>query len=60
MALAKHAEEIQEKIEERMAMRELAFTQERRPQHSAATTQSTYRETDAALRPTFAGERCFC
>ena len=62
MALAKHAEEIQEKIYERMAMREYTFKQEQKPQQSAVRTtteQSTQKERDDAFRSMFAGESCF-
>ena len=62
MALAKHAEEIQEKIYERMAMREYTFKQEQKPQQSTVrttTAQSTQKERDDAFRAMFAGESCF-
>ena len=62
MALAKHAEEIQEKIYERMAMREYIFKQEQKPQQSTvreATAQSTQKEGDDAFRSMFAGESRF-
>ncbi len=62
MALAKYAEEIQEKIYERMAMREYTFKQEQKPQQSAmrtTTEQSTQKERDDAFRSMFAGESCF-
>lgn len=62
MALAKHAEEIQEKIYERMLMIEYAFTQERKPQQSTArtsTAQNRQKEKDDVFRAMFAGESCF-
>ena len=62
MALAKHAEEIQEKIYERMAMSEYTFKQEQKPQQSTVRTtteQSTQKERDDAFRAMFAGESCF-
>ena len=62
MALAKHAEEIQEKIYERMAMREYTFTQEQKPQQSTVrttTAQNRQKERDDAFRAMFAGESCF-
>ncbi len=62
MALAKHAEEIQEKIYERMAMREYTFTQKQKAQQStvrAITTQSTQKERDDSFRSMFAGKSCF-
>ena len=62
MALAKHAEEIQEKIYERMAMSEYIFKQEQKPQQSTVrttTAQSAQKERDDAFRAMFAGESCF-
>ncbi len=62
MALAKHAEEIQEKIYERMAMSEYIFTQEHEPQQSTVrttTVQNRQKEKDDAFRSMFAGESCF-
>ena len=62
MALAKHAEEIRERIEERMAMREYTFKQEQKPQQSTVrttTAQNWQKERDDAFRAMFAGESCF-
>ena len=62
MALAKHAEEIQEKIYERMAMSEYTFKQEQKPQQSTvreAAAQNRQTERDDAFRAMFAGESCF-
>lgn len=62
MALAKHAEEIQEKIYERMAMSEYTFKQEQKPQQSTVRTttkQSRKKERDDDFRAMFTGGNCF-
>ena len=62
MALAKHAEEIQEKIYERMAMSEYTFKQEQEAQQTTVkttTAQNRQKEKDDAFRAMFAGESCF-
>ena len=55
-------EEIQEKIDEKMAMREYTFKQEQKPQQSTvreAAAQNWQKERDDAFRAMFAGESCF-
>lgn len=62
MALAKHAEEIQEKIYERMAMSEYTFKQKQKPQQSTVrttATQNRQNERDKSFRMIVAGESCF-